>query len=88
MQAKGLTPQATRVERKCAKCGGPIAECMGFVLAGDFLQMVGGKRKREHVREICGKCALPLLFLDIPAIATFVASLKALTGHCIEKEDA
>jgi hypothetical protein len=38
--------------RKCFKCGKKLEECMGFVLARDVL------RKREHPRELCGKCAL------------------------------
>jgi hypothetical protein len=39
-------------------CKTPIAECMGFVLARDFLALLRG----EHiaVREICGKCVLGL----------------------------
>ena len=39
-------------ERRCFKCGKKIEECMGFVLARDFLNEV------ENPRELCGKCAL------------------------------
>ena len=39
-------------ERRCFKCGKKIEECMGFVLARDFLNKV------ENPRELCGKCAL------------------------------
>jgi ribosomal protein S27AE len=40
--------------RQCSECGAEIAECMGFVNAGDFLA------NAKPVREVCGKCVLKL----------------------------
>lgn len=37
-------------KRQCMVCGSPIVECMGFVLARDYL------KNRIPPREICGKC--------------------------------
>ena len=42
-------------KRKCMNCGIEIKECMGFVLARDFLQLLLGQ-KIEKVRELCGIC--------------------------------
>lgn len=44
------------MKRVCDDCKDPIAECMGFVNAGDWLALVIGKR--VLVRELCGKCVL------------------------------
>lgn len=38
------------IKRTCMVCGAPIVECMGFVLARDYL------KNRIPPREICGKC--------------------------------
>jgi hypothetical protein len=41
--------------RNCVKCQTPIEECMGFVKAGDVLELLlGGTR----LRELCGRCIL------------------------------
>lgn len=42
--------------RACFICGEPISDCMGFVLARDFLRLLAG----EHImpREHCGRCAI------------------------------
>jgi hypothetical protein len=44
------------VERSCAKCGGEITACMGFVKAGDWLEAEAGTRPWTEVRELCGGC--------------------------------
>jgi hypothetical protein len=42
--------------RRCDLCGVPINKCMGFVKAGDWLDLIDGKIKAEQVRELCGLC--------------------------------
>lgn len=42
----------SKSERLCIVCGEQIAECMGFVLARDFID------NTPQPREVCGKCAL------------------------------
>jgi len=39
-------------------CKNKITECMGFVLARDIIN------NRIPIREICGRCALPILEMD------------------------
>lgn len=46
------------MERKCVFCFTLIEECMGGVVAGDFLKLVAGLITPTEVREVCGKCAL------------------------------
>ena len=41
---------------RCCECGDPIAECMGFVLAGDFAEACEGKRPWNTVRQRCWRC--------------------------------
>lgn len=48
--------------RTCSHCGALIIACMGFVKAGDIIEIQNGKRK--DVRELCGKCAAPALLLE------------------------
>lgn len=48
-------------ERTCMDCGAPIFECMGFVVAGDFLAALEAMQKRDRlpkIRERCGKCVI------------------------------
>jgi len=45
-----------KMKRNCYVCGEPINACMGFVIAGDFMEFMQGKR--DNVREICAKDAL------------------------------
>jgi hypothetical protein len=42
-------------EHHCFKCGKIIKECMGFVLARDFLN------DSKNPRELCGKCILLII---------------------------
>ena len=42
-------------ERSCYLCGNEISACMGYVVAGDFLEFVEGRRDKKDVRELCGK---------------------------------
>ena len=48
---------------------------MGFVMAGDWLELVEGKLQPEEVREICGKCGLKHLLLTdhglVESLTTF-----------------
>lgn len=44
--------------RVCIYCHEPIGECMGHVLARDFLSALRAERSWNEVREVCGKCAL------------------------------
>lgn len=37
-------------------CGVEIKECMGFVLAGDFVKAANGEIPWTRVRERCGLC--------------------------------
>lgn len=46
------------MNRHCIRCGSTITECMGFVLARDWLSAVDGLIAWTQVREHCGKCAL------------------------------
>ena len=46
------------MERYCIACGEEIEECMGFVLARDFIDFINGKR--SDMREICGSDAIRL----------------------------
>lgn len=41
--------------RCCAKCQTLIEECMGFVKAGDVLELLSGGTR---LRELCGRCIL------------------------------
>lgn len=45
------------MKRTCLDCGKIIDECMGSVVAGDFLQLIKTGLP-IRVREICGKCTL------------------------------
>ena len=40
----------------CFECGEPLAECMGFTHAGDFVEACEGKREWSHVRQRCWRC--------------------------------
>ena len=44
--------------RYCCNCKTEVAECMGFVNAGDFIKAVDNKIPWFEVRELCGKCVL------------------------------
>ncbi len=62
--------------RHCDRCGTPIDVCMGFVKAGDFLEMIQGTRKPEEIRELCEKCALkPLFFETKGELASFLQEI-------------
>lgn len=37
-------------------CQTPIYECMGFVLAGDFLRAIEGEITFNEIRERCYRC--------------------------------
>jgi hypothetical protein len=41
---------------KCSECGEPLAECMGFTHAGDFVQACEGQRPWSEVRQRCWRC--------------------------------
>ena len=41
-------------KRKCLNCGKEIKECMGFVLARDFVNLDTNK---PQLREICEQCS-------------------------------
>ena len=45
-------------ERNCFECGAPLCECMGSIVAGDFLDFLEGKMLFSQVRERCSKCVL------------------------------
>ena len=51
------------MERYCIVCGEKISECMGVVLARDFLDFCDGKR--DNIRELCGKDSLRRINLRI-----------------------
>ena len=55
----------TESKRNCYLCGEEIRECMGYVLASDFLDFMQGKR--NNVRELCEKEVLRHSFPDNPA---------------------
>jgi hypothetical protein len=46
------------IERYCIVCGEKIEECMGYILARDFIDFLN--KKRNNIREICGKDVLRL----------------------------
>ena len=62
MAASTLLREEKKV-RKCYKCGTEINRCFGYVKAGDFLELIEGKRKKEDVRELCARCGLAPLFI-------------------------
>lgn len=43
-------------DRYCFVCRAPIRECMGSVVAGDFVLAVLGKLPWKEVRERCALC--------------------------------
>ena len=49
-----------KIERYCIVCRERIEECMGFVLAQDFIAFMKGKRK--DLREICERDVLKLTY--------------------------
>ncbi len=53
MNEEGVVP-----ERNCFECGVPLCECMGSIVAGDFLDFLEGKILFSQVRERCGHCVL------------------------------
>ena len=53
MNEGGIVP-----ERNCFECGAPLYECMGSIVAGDFLDFLEGKILFSQVRERCGHCVL------------------------------
>lgn len=38
------------------ECGRPIHACFGYVMAGDFVEWLEGKRFSRDIRERCGIC--------------------------------
>ena len=64
--------------RKC-RCGAEIINCNGFVKAVDFLEFIEGKRKKEDVRELCGRCILPTFFMNPRGICSFMRKIGWLT---------
>ncbi len=46
---------------ECSDCGDPIAECMGFTMAGDFVQACDGMRAWRDIRQRCAKCVERIL---------------------------
>jgi hypothetical protein len=46
------------MERKCCLCDCAITGCFGYVLAGDWIEHISGRRR--DVRELCGKDVLRL----------------------------
>jgi hypothetical protein len=40
----------------CFECKIQIFECMGFVVAGDILQVMAGEIEFKDVRQRCAKC--------------------------------
>lgn len=44
------------INRYCMDCQTPIYECMGFVLAGDFLRAIEGEITFNEIRERCYRC--------------------------------
>jgi len=54
-------------DRRCFECGVEIKECMGFVFAGEFLQMLQDQsigRPFKVPKELCGKCGAKKLVLN------------------------
>ncbi len=45
--------------RNCSNplCRAPITACFGTVKAGDFDEAMQSKRRVQHVRDLCPKCA-------------------------------
>jgi hypothetical protein len=46
------------MRRQCTFCAAPIQECMGSVVAGDWLQFIADLILAEKIREVCPACAL------------------------------
>lgn len=57
--------------RKCHVCGRRLSGCFGFVKAGDVIECEKGERTLSEVRELCGLCALPALFMDEEELICF-----------------
>lgn len=43
--------------RKCSFCDNQIGQCMGMVMAGDFVLVMRGQIHPQQMRERCGSCA-------------------------------
>lgn len=52
---------------RCCECGEPLAECMGFTLAGDFVQACEGRLPLSEVRQRCYKCVERITLQSQPA---------------------
>ena len=52
------------MNRKCVLCIQSISECMGFVVAGDFIKATAKQIPWIEVREVCGRCVLKEGVLD------------------------
>lgn len=53
-------------ERNCIFCKTIILECMGGVIAEDFILATSGQIPFSKIREVCGKCALVKTAYEIP----------------------
>lgn len=47
--------------RHCIQCSTEIQECMGSVIASDFLKAMFASSSCIQVREICGKCTSQMI---------------------------
>lgn len=45
----------SELERSCCLCDERISGCFGYVVAGDFLEFIKGRRDKVDVRELCAK---------------------------------
>ena len=47
--------------RQCLRCRREIKECMGFIMAGDFVAACEGRIPWTAIREMCGYCDIERL---------------------------